>query len=47
MDASGHVVEFNPAAERVFGFTREEAVGQELAELIIPARVAGAPPRRD
>jgi PAS domain-containing protein len=29
-------VEFNPAAERVFGFTREEAVGKELAELIIP-----------
>ena len=37
MDASGHVVEFNPAAERVLGFTREEAVGKELAELIIPA----------
>jgi PAS domain S-box-containing protein len=36
MDASGRVVEFNPAAERVFGFTREEAVGKELAELIIP-----------
>jgi len=35
-DASGHVVEFNPAAERVFGFTREEAAGKELAELIIP-----------
>ncbi len=39
MDASGHVVEFNPAAERVFGFTREEAVGQELAGLIIPPRL--------
>lgn len=36
MDASGHVVEFNPAAERVFGYTRAEAVGKELAELIIP-----------
>lgn len=36
MDGSGHVVEFNPAAERVFGFSREEAVGTELAELIIP-----------
>jgi PAS domain S-box-containing protein len=36
IDSSGHVREFNPAAERVFGFTREEAVGQELAELIIP-----------
>src|SRR5436190_6790384 len=36
MDAKGRVVEFNPAAERVFGFTRTEAVGKDLAELIIP-----------
>src|SRR5207244_3535110 len=39
MDASGRVREFNPAAERVFGFSRAEAVGKELAELIIPARM--------
>jgi PAS domain S-box-containing protein len=39
MDASGRVQEFNPAAERVFGFTRSEAVGKELAELIIPPRL--------
>jgi two-component system cell cycle sensor histidine kinase/response regulator CckA len=36
MNAAGMVVEFNPAAERVFGFSRAEAVGQELASLIIP-----------
>jgi PAS domain S-box-containing protein len=36
MDAGGRVLEFNPAAERVFGFSREEALGKELAELIIP-----------
>jgi two-component system CheB/CheR fusion protein len=36
MDATGHIIEFNPAAERVFGYTRAEAVGRELAELIIP-----------
>src|SRR5437588_5132612 len=36
MDAAGRVVEFNPAAERVFGFSHEEAIGKELAELIIP-----------
>ena len=36
MDAAGRVQEFNPAAERVFGFSRDEAVGKELAELIIP-----------
>jgi two-component system CheB/CheR fusion protein len=39
MDASGRVQEFNPASERVFGFTRSEAVGKELAELIIPPRL--------
>ncbi len=36
MDADGTVLEFNEAAERLFGFRREEAVGRELAELIVP-----------
>ena len=36
MDAAGIVREFNPAAERVFGYRREQAVGRELAQLIIP-----------
>jgi two-component system CheB/CheR fusion protein len=36
MDARGVVVEFNPAAERTFGYTRDQAVGRDLAELIIP-----------
>jgi PAS domain S-box-containing protein len=35
-DATGCVVEFNPAAERTFGYTREEALGRTLAELIVP-----------
>src|SRR5437763_5961095 len=39
MNASGRILEFNAAAERVFGYTREEAVGKELAELIIPAQI--------
>jgi two-component system CheB/CheR fusion protein len=39
MDARGRVQEFNPASERVFGFSRSEAVGKELAELIIPSRL--------
>ncbi len=38
MNAEGHVVEFNPAAERVFGHTLAEAQGREMAELIIPER---------
>jgi PAS domain S-box-containing protein len=36
MDASGCIVQFNPAAERTFGFTASEAVGHQLADLIIP-----------
>jgi two-component system CheB/CheR fusion protein len=36
MDSSGRVLEFNVAAQRVFGCSREQAVGQELASLIIP-----------
>jgi PAS domain S-box-containing protein len=36
MDHEGRIVAFNPAAERTFGYSREEAVGQEMASLIIP-----------
>jgi two-component system CheB/CheR fusion protein len=36
MDAGGRILEFNPAAERTFGYRRDQAVGQELASLIIP-----------
>src|SRR5437588_8738224 len=36
MDATGRVIELNRAAERIFGYTDSEAVGKELAELIIP-----------
>lgn len=39
MGADGRVLEFNPAAERTFGFSRSEAIGKELAELIIPPRM--------
>lgn len=45
MDASGQVVEFNPAAERIFGYSREEAVGKELAKLIIPPSLRNATAR--
>ena len=36
IDHEGRVVEFNPAAEATFGYTAAEAVGAELAELIVP-----------
>jgi PAS domain S-box-containing protein len=38
MDAEGNIIEFNPAAERCFGYRRAEALGQPLAELLIPER---------
>ena len=37
--SGGRVLEFNPAAERLFGFSRDEAIGKELADLIIPPRM--------
>ena len=36
MDHEGKIVEFNPAAERTFGYARADAVGKSLSELIIP-----------
>ena len=36
MDHRGLVISFNPAAEKMFGYARAEAMGQPLAELIIP-----------
>lgn len=36
MDASGVVIDFNRAAERTFGFDRDEIIGRELATTIIP-----------
>jgi hypothetical protein len=35
-DVHGLVVEFNPAAERTFGYSQHEVLGRELAELILP-----------
>jgi diguanylate cyclase (GGDEF)-like protein/PAS domain S-box-containing protein len=57
IDAAGRVVEFNPSAERTFGYTREEAIGRTLGDLIVPeslrdshaagvARVAAGDPAR-
>ncbi|MGQ0532283.1 MAG: sensor histidine kinase [Caulobacteraceae bacterium] len=37
MDHEGKVVEFNPAAEAIFGFARADIVGKPLADHIIPA----------
>ena len=36
MDADSRIVNWNAQAEKVFGWTREEALGRNLAETIIP-----------
>ena len=36
-DADGKIIFWNPAAQRIFGFTADEALGQSL-DLIIPER---------
>ncbi|MCA0872927.1 PAS domain S-box protein [Seohaeicola saemankumensis] len=35
-DAEGRVVEFNEAAETIFGYTAEDAKGRRIGELIVP-----------
>ena len=36
IDHLGRIVEFNASAERNFGWPREQAIGKDMAELIIP-----------
>ena len=42
MDAGGRIVEWNPAAERCFGYTSEEVVGRDMADVIIPLEMRDA-----
>ena len=36
MDHNGKIVDFNPAAEATFGYRRDDVIGQEMANLIVP-----------
>ncbi|MBI5439079.1 MAG: EAL domain-containing protein [Nitrosomonadales bacterium] len=36
IDATGKLIEFNPAAEVIFGWQKEEVIGLQMAELLIP-----------
>ncbi|HEX6713236.1 MAG TPA: PAS domain S-box protein [Thermoleophilaceae bacterium] len=42
MDARGHVIGWNHAAEAIFGYQAGEAVGREMAELIVPPSLRDA-----
>ncbi|QJW98019.1 PAS domain S-box protein [Frigoriglobus tundricola] len=37
VDQRGRITEFNPAAERAFGYSRADVLGRELAGLLVPA----------
>src|SRR6266576_4758770 len=37
IDQAGKIIEFNPEAERTFGYNPHEVVGKPMADLIIPA----------
>jgi PAS domain S-box-containing protein len=36
VDADGRVTEFNAAAERMFGYSRDEAMGMQAGEVLVP-----------
>jgi PAS domain S-box-containing protein len=36
IDGAGRVVEFNPAAEQLFGYHRLDALGRDLVDLLVP-----------
>lgn len=38
MDYDGNIVEFNTAAEVIFGYSLDEVIGQPLAEMIVPEK---------
>src|SRR5919106_4987992 len=41
IDQEGCITEFNPAAERTFGYRRDEVLGRQLADVIIPPALRG------
>ena len=42
IDSHGTIIEFNPAAERTFGYSREQAIGKNVAEMIVPLAMRSA-----
>jgi len=42
MDHHGRIIEFNPAAERCFGYERADVIGRRLSEVMIPERYRDA-----
>lgn len=40
-DADGRIVDFNPAAEALFGRSRDEVIGRTIAEVLVPDDLRG------
>jgi PAS domain S-box-containing protein len=41
IDGEGRIVEFNPAAERTFGWAEDEVVGRPMVDVIVPPHLRG------
>ena len=41
-DNAGHIIDFNAAAEKTFGYKRDEVLGLPLSELLVPERYRNA-----
>ena len=44
-DEEGRIAEFNPAAERTFGYRKEQVLGKPIVEMILPEAMRGRVPR--
>ena len=42
INSDGHVVEFSESAERIFGYKKDDILGQNMATLIVPERYQAA-----
>ncbi len=42
IDSDSHILEFGPAAEKLFGYQRNEVMGKSVADIVIPPRLRQA-----
>ena len=42
IDSAGNIMEFNPAAERIFGYSQADVIGKSLGDMIVPPATRSA-----
>ena len=42
IDAQGRVIEFSESAQKIFGYSKEDIIGKEMSEMIVPERYRDA-----